>query len=267
MKLIYISLFIVLSACNGQKKTHTKKDVNTILAILAHPDDETAFGQILAKYAAEGKNVFLIIAADGRYGVEEHAGIQSGDSLALVRKKESICASEVLGINRPIFLEFHDGFGVVSGIGEYFDQTTRMKEKLVQSIQEVNPDVIITFGPDGDTGHLDHRGISDIVTELILREGWYEKYPLFYLTWPKEKLVSIPQGQMTSLNYVDKNYMNIHIKYSEEDRNKLFKSLECYKSQFTDNDVKNWIDAELIDTTFTTYFRQFVIDKNIRTEF
>ncbi|MCB1712591.1 MAG: PIG-L family deacetylase, partial [Candidatus Riesia sp.] len=250
MKYIVICLFI-LTSCTGQKKTGTSKDINTILAILAHPDDEAAFGQILAKYAAEGKNVFLIIAADGRYGVEEHAGIPAGDSLALVRKKESICASQILGINEPIFLEFHDGFGIVSGIGEYFNQTTRMKEKLAQSIQEINPDAIITFGPDGDTGHLDHRGISDIVTELILREGWYEKYPLFYLTWPKEKLVSIPQGNMTSLNYVDKNYMNIHIRYNAEDRNKLFKSLECYKSQLTEDDVKNWIEAELKDTTYT----------------
>jgi len=268
MKLIFRSLFLVLLiACNGQKDIETKKDINTIVAILAHPDDETAFGQILAKYASEGKNVFLVIAADGRYGVEEHAGIPAGDSLAIVRKKESICAGEILGINSPIFLEFHDGIGVVSGIGEYFEQTVQMKEKLARIIQEINPDVILTFGPDGDTGHLDHRGISDIVTELILREGWYEKYPLFYLTWPKEKLVDIPQGQMTSLNYVDKEYMNIHLKYNEEDRNKLFKSLECYKSQFTENDVKNWIEAELKDTTFTTYFRKFIVDKNIRTDF
>jgi len=266
-KLVLISLLMGLLSCSKQKEADSKKELKTIMAVLAHPDDEAAFGQILAKYAAEGKDVFLVIASDGRYGVEEHAGIPAGDSLAMVRKEESICASKTLGIESPIFLGLHDGFGLFDNIGEYFDQTAIIKKKLTQIIPEIKPDIIITFGPDGDTGHVDHKGIGDLVTEVILREGWYEKYPLYFLTWPKEKEVSIAQGQMTSLNYVDKNYMNIHITYNEEDRSKLFKSLECYKSQLTENDVKNWINAELKDTTFTTYFRQFITDKNIRTDF
>lgn len=62
----------------------------------------------------------------------------------------------------------------------------------------------MTFGPDGDTGHLNHKGISDLVTEIIVRnQGWYEKYPLYYLAWPKEKEFWIPQGELTNLNYVD----------------------------------------------------------------
>lgn len=267
IKLVLCGLLIGFISCDNPKEADTGKELKTIMAVLAHPDDESAFGHILAKYAAEGKNVFLVIAADGRYGVEEHAGIPPGDSLAIVRKQESICACESLGIKSPIFLELHDGFGLLNGLGEYFEQTATIKKKLTQIIQDINPDILITFGPDGDTGHVDHKGIGDLVTEVVLREGWYEKYPLYFLTWPKEKEVSIPQGQMTSLNYVDKKYMNVHIKYNEDDRSKLFRSLECYKSQLTENDVKNWVGAELRDTTFTTYFRQFKIDKNIRTAF
>lgn len=237
------------------------------MAILAHPDDESALGQILAKYAGEGKKVYLVIAADGRYGVEEHAGIPPGDSLAAIRKMESICAAETLGIEPPIFLGLHDAFGLLTGLDEYFVQTSQIKEKLAKIIQEIDPDMIITFGPDGDTGHLDHRGISDLVTEVILREGWYERYPLYYLAWPKEKQVAIPQGGMTSLNYVHKNYRNIHITYSEEDRARLFRSLHCYKSQFTERDIQEWIEAEKRDSTFTTYFRQFLVDTVVRTSF
>jgi len=244
-----------------------KVEPEIMMAILAHPDDEAAFGQILAKYASEGKKVILVIAADGRYGVEEHAGIPPGDSLALVRKKETQCASKVLGIEEPIFLELHDGFGLLSGLDEYFNQTKEIKEKLKKVIAEHKPDAIITFGPDGDTGHVDHKGISDLVTEVILREGWYEKYPLYYLAWPKNKEVSIPQGVMTSLNYVHKDYMNVQIKYTEADREKLFKALRCYKSQLTDNDVKSWINAELKDSTFVTSFRQFKTDIKIKNGF
>ncbi len=262
--ILYLALF--LFSCTSHESI-PKKDPNIILAILAHPDDESAIGQILAKFANEGKKVYLVIAADGRYGVEKHAGIPAGDSLAKVRKQESICAAQILGIKPPIFLGLHDVFGLLNGLDEYFIQTNQIKEKLVTIIQEIQPDIIITFGPDGDTGHLDHRGISDLVTEVILKEGWYEKYPLYFLAWAKEKQVAIPQGGMTSLNYVHEKYRNIRIKYSEEDRAKLFNSLNCYKTQFTEKDVEDWIEAEKKDSSFTTYFRQFLVDTVVRTSF
>jgi len=269
-QLLFIGLLFGITSCNHNKDLiyESKKETQTIMAILAHPDDESAIGQILAKYASEGKKVYLVIAADGRYGVEEHAGIPPGDTLAKIRMKETICASEILGIENPIFLGAHDVFGAMSGIDEYFRQTAEVKQKLTRTITEINPDAIITFGPDGDTGHMDHKGISDLVTEvLLMNKGFYEKYPLYYLAWPKEKEVSIPQGSLNSLNYVDKNYRNIHIKYTEEDRDKALKSLECYKSQLTNEDVEKWREAELKDTTFTTYFRKFVTDTKVKDHF
>ena len=78
--------------------------------------------------------------------------------------------------------------------------------------------------------------------------------------------MDIPQGGMTSLNYVDEKYLNVRIKYNESDRKKLFESLSCYKSQFTETDVRNWIDAELKDSSFTFYFRRFVTDSKEKTD-
>jgi len=262
MKFLSAILFsFILTSFNTGNKS------KVILAILAHPDDEAAVAQILAKYASEGNKVYLVLACDGRYGVEEHAGIPPGDSLVRVRQNESICASKILGIQPPVFLGFHDGLGGVSGIDEYFKQTTGLKKKLKEQIAQINPDLIITFGPDGDTGHPDHRGISDIATEVILSEGWYEKYPLYYIGWLKEKIVDIPQGGLTSLNYVDKKYLNVRIKYSQSDQKKLFESLSCYKSQMTAADVQKWKDAELKDTSFTFYFRHFLTDTKVTTGF
>ena len=262
MTLIALSLltFISTSFNAGNK-------AKIIMVILAHPDDESAVGQVLAKYASQNNKVYLVLACDGRYGVEEHAGIPAGDSLVQVRKKESICACSILGIESPIFLGFHDGLGIVSGLGDYFDQTIELKQKLKQQIEEIHPDAIITFGPDGDTGHPDHRAISDITTEVMLREGWCEKYPLYYIGWLKEKIVSIAQGQMTSLNYVDSKYLNVRVRYNKIDRQKLFESLSCYKSQFTDTDVKNWINAELKDSSFTFYFRSLRMENTMKSDF
>ena len=257
----YMLWLWVFLSCQPQNKS------KIILAILAHPDDESAVGQVLAKYASQGHKVHLLITCDGRYGVEEHAGIPAGDTLAEIRKKESVCACEKLGIEPPIFLGAHDGLGMFEGVGPYFGQTIPLKQKIKEQITAIQPTAILTFGPDGDTGHADHRAISAITTEVILSEGWYDTYPLYYIAWPKEKIVSIPQGQMSSLNYVDEKYLNVRIQYTEADRSKLFESLNCYKSQFTPSDVQEWIDAELKDSTFTFYFRKFTLDSKMATDF
>lgn len=264
-QLFVIGVLITCISC-FQSENKNNRVVKTILVVLAHPDDETAFGPILSRFANENKEVYLVIATDGRYGVEDHAGISSGDRLAAIRKEETICASEILGINPPIFLEAHDSFGILSGINEYFEQTTQLKNTISRLIEEINPDVIMTFGPDGDTGHLDHKGISDLVTEIIVRNrGWYEKYPLYYLAWPKEKEFWIPQGELTNLNYVDLQYRNVHLKYNQKDQSTFFESLHCYKSQFTSKDINLWIMAEKKDTTYTMYFREFSINNQVKT--
>lgn len=266
--IITLGIVIILSACTPRTDTESTQGPQTILAILAHPDDEAAIGQVLARYAREGHNVHLALAADGRYGFEEHAGIPPGDYLAQIRMNESICACETLGIKAPIFIGAHDGFGLLNGMDEYFRQSDMIKQRVTEIIGELNPNAILTFGPDGDTGHPDHKGISDLVTEVILRnEGWYEKYPLYYVAWPQEKEVWIAQGSQTALNYVAPKYMNVHITYSVDDRDKTFKSLDCYKSQYTETDVSQWIDAELRDSTFTSYFRQFKTDTTIKNRF
>ncbi|MBI2536668.1 MAG: PIG-L family deacetylase [Gemmatimonadetes bacterium] len=52
----------------------------TLVAVFAHPDDERIVGPLLARYAREGHEVYLVIATDGRKGVREHAGVPAGDS-------------------------------------------------------------------------------------------------------------------------------------------------------------------------------------------
>ena len=259
-QLILLASIWAVALISCTEKTGSK----VILTILAHPDDEAAVAPVLAKYSKSNK-VYLIIAADGRYGVREHAGIPPGDSLVLVRKLETICASGILGLQPPVFLGFHDGLGVVDGIGEYFDQTIELKNQLKRQIEEINPDLIITFGPDGDTGHPDHRGISDLTTEVILREGWYEKYPLYYIAWAKNKIISIPD--IGSLNYLDEKYLTVKIKYSEVDKEKLYESLRCYKSQLTEDEIANWIKSEKSDSINTFYFRKLVVDLNSKNDF
>lgn len=260
-------LLVALISCHSGADKENRKAANKILVLLAHPDDETAMAPMLAALVREGKEVTLAIAADGRYGVEKHAGIPAGDTLAAIRQKETICACEILGIKDVRFLGFHDGLGVITGVGEYFRQTTLLKEKIKALIDELQPDAILSFGPDGDTGHLDHKAVGDMATEVILREGWYQKYPLYYLAWQKEKKTWIPQGDLSSLNYLHKNYLSVQIPYTIQDKEKALQTYYCYKTQFAADEVGKMIQVEMEDSVLFSFFRPLVLDTLVRTHF
>jgi LmbE family N-acetylglucosaminyl deacetylase len=54
-----------------------------MLAVFAHPDDETFVGPLLAHYARQGVRVHLAIVTDGEKGASPHAGIRAGPDLAM----------------------------------------------------------------------------------------------------------------------------------------------------------------------------------------
>src|SRR6476661_2983500 len=74
----------------------------TLLAVFAHPDDETLVAPVLSRYAREGAHVVLVIATDGRRGAADWTGVPAGDSLATVRASEARCSARALGIEPPI---------------------------------------------------------------------------------------------------------------------------------------------------------------------
>jgi len=224
-----------------------------MLVILAHPDDETAIGPMLAMYARTNK-VYYVVATDGRYGTRVFKTAE--DTLIMIRANECQCSCSKLGIQPPFLLGFHDEFGLKTGIGEYFRQTKALKDSLIQKFELIKPDVVITFGPDGDTGHPDHRIIGSIVTEVILKEGWYHKYPLYYLGWTKSQAAKFG---IEDLNYLQEKYFTTATRFTQEDEKKSFESIRCYQSQNTNAEIQEWIKTEANDTANVLYFRKFEI--------
>lgn len=124
-----------------------------MLLIFAHPDDESfALGGTIAKYAEQGVNITLVSATRGEAG--KTAGICKPEQLGLVREQELLRAAEVLGISKVIFLGYLDKEVPLA-------PPLEIVEKLVRIIREVRPQVIITFGEDGASGHRDHRAIHN----------------------------------------------------------------------------------------------------------
>ena len=88
----------------------------TLVAVIAHSDDETAAAPILARYAREGVQVYLLVATDGAEG-GTHTTIPLGPELARARAEEARCAADALGAQPPILLGFPDGkLGTTSAI-------------------------------------------------------------------------------------------------------------------------------------------------------
>jgi LmbE family N-acetylglucosaminyl deacetylase len=239
-----------------------KQKQKVMLAVFAHPDDEGAIAQLLTKYSKNYK-VYIIIATDGRNGIKP--GFPTGDTLVKIREAESTCACQKMGIEPPIFLGYTDGFDTRNGVGEYLAKSKELKAKLTEQIKKLNPDVIITFGPDGDTGHADHRMISDMTTEIILKEGWAEQYPLYYIAWTKreDEKFKIIGG----LNTIAPSYINVSIKYSDKEEQKALEAIWCYKSQLSQEEMKEWVELETKDTTNVFHFRKLTVAKTKTKDF
>lgn len=231
----------------------------TLLAIFPHPDDETAIAEVLIKYAALGYNVQLIIATDGKDGTRV-TKIPAGDSLGKLRKDETRCACKIMGIAEPVFLGI-ERLDTKIGVGKYFGEHKRFLDTLKILIPKINPHIILTFGPDGDTHHAEHIVAGTTITELLLQEGWVEKYPLYYLGWTKE------QGNMFDLGYVHDQYLNVKIEYTQEQEVKALDIMPCYVTQYTPNELKEDREKKLADKSNSIHFRKFVVKKGMQNGF
>ena len=255
---IRIILFLPLLFAAFSLKAQPGKQ-KTLLAIFPHPDDETALAEVLVKYAKTGYKVQLIIATNGKDGTRV-TKIPAGDSLGNLRKEETKCACKIMGIEEPIFLGI-DRLDTRIGVGKYFGEHKKLLALLKNKIDSLDPDFILTFGPDGDTHHAEHIVTGAAVTELLLREDWVDKYPLYYLAWSKE------QGDLFNLGYVNEKYFNVKIPYSQEEENKALEIMPCYATQYTGEELKEDKLKKIKDKTNTLYFRRFVVAKGMQQVF
>src|SRR4051812_24992613 len=145
-----------------------------ILAVFAHPDDERVIGPLLSKLAREGRETHLVIATDGSKGVRDYAHIPAGPELASARTKEATCAATRLGVRKLHLLGLPDG-GLAS-----FEVLGRLRTSLAAIIDSVKPAVIITFGPEGGTGHPDHRLVGNVTSQIIESDDRYADIDLLY---------------------------------------------------------------------------------------
>jgi N-acetyl-1-D-myo-inositol-2-amino-2-deoxy-alpha-D-glucopyranoside deacetylase len=149
----------------------------TVLAIFAHPDDESlACGGTLARLADAGARVILLCASRGEAGsMSDPALVPDGD-LGGVRTRELREAAGVLGVAEVLIFDHPDG-------DLRWDHVSEFHEEIVKAIRTYRPDAVITFAEDGLYWHLDHIGVHER-TYTAVRSFGADAPPLYYVTIP-----------------------------------------------------------------------------------
>jgi LmbE family N-acetylglucosaminyl deacetylase len=133
-----------------------------VLGVFAHPDDaEIAAGGTLAKWAAAGRDVYLLVLTNGDRGSQDRTLDRA--ELAAIRLRETEAAAAVLGVRSvTVFGDVHDGD---------LENTTAIRERVVRKIREVRAETIVSVDPTAVFfegryyNHSDHRNAGWIALD------------------------------------------------------------------------------------------------------
>lgn len=150
----------------------------TIVAVFAHPDDETfGPGGTLHKLS-KNNTIYTICATDGSAG-ENHSDDHS-HSISDIRHEELRNASRILGVKDVYFLGFRDGELCNN---QYHSIADAVRSKL----EELKPEIVITFEPKGVSGHIDHIAMS-MITTFVVRDLPFVETLMYYATLKERAL-------------------------------------------------------------------------------
>jgi LmbE family N-acetylglucosaminyl deacetylase len=160
----------------------SRSTLGTLLGVWAHPDDEAYLSAgLMATTRDQGGHVVVATATWGEGGT---AGPTkwSPRRVAALRQRELRASLAALGVDEHHWLGYRDG------TCEEVDEAVAVSE-VARLLEQVRPEVIVTFGPDGMTGHPDHRAVSQWTTRAWRETGspaalWYATVtPAFHERW------------------------------------------------------------------------------------
>jgi LmbE family N-acetylglucosaminyl deacetylase len=129
------------------------EDLGTVVGVWAHPDDEAYLaGGLMALARAAGSRVVCVTATSGERGTPDPQRWPP-DRLAALRAAELARSLAILGVVE------HHALGLPDGGCAEVDPAGPVS-RIAEILEEVRPDTVLTFGPDGITGHADHRAVS-----------------------------------------------------------------------------------------------------------
>jgi len=160
----------------------------TLLAVFAHPDDE-AFraGGTLALLARRGVRVHLLTATRGEAGSCGDPPLCAPEELPAVREAELRCACRALGVEPPRLLDYRDG--TLSDVDD-----EQGAAHVLAAVRELRPQALLTWPPDGLSGHPDHMAVSHWTMRVFEQAAaWGPAAPaaLYHLAVPRSVAVAL----------------------------------------------------------------------------
>jgi LmbE family N-acetylglucosaminyl deacetylase len=134
-----------------------------VLAVLAHPDDaEISAGGTLAKWAAAGREVHLLVLTNGDRGSSDPWSDRA--ELAATRRAETEAAGRILGLTNTHVVDVHDG---------ELENTTDVRELVIRRIRMVRAETVLSVDPSAwffenrYYNHSDHRRAGEIALDAV----------------------------------------------------------------------------------------------------
>ena len=144
--------------------------MGTLVCFHAHPDDEAiSTGGSMAKAAAEGHRVVLVVATNGEHG-EVPDDLADGETLEDRRRAETECSAKVLGVQRVAWLGYSDSgmTGWEQNDDEHSFHQAPIDEaaaRLAAILREEDADVLTIYDWHGTYGHPDHVKVHTVGTQ------------------------------------------------------------------------------------------------------
>jgi LmbE family N-acetylglucosaminyl deacetylase len=139
--------------------------LGSILSVWAHPDDESYLcAGLMAVAARAGYRVVCVTATRGELGSTDPDRWPPGPDLAAVRTGELAACLAEIGVTEHRWLDYPDG-----GCADV--DPAEPIARIRASAEELRPDAVLTFGPDGATYHPDHIAVSGWTTEAVRGSG------------------------------------------------------------------------------------------------
>ncbi len=134
-----------------------------LLGLFAHPDDDAfGIGGTCALHAEE-LALMVVFATSGEAGRIADDALATRDTLGAVREREALAAYRVLGVDAELrFLRLPDG-----RVAEVPRED--LAARFAEAVEAFRPEVVVTFGPEGITGHEDHIAVGRAATDAFHR--------------------------------------------------------------------------------------------------
>jgi len=189
-----------------------------VVVFTPHPDDsEFGAAGTIARWVAEGREVFYVICTNGDKGSADPE--MTSERLAAIREQEEREAAAVLGVKEVVFLRYPDG-----GL----EDTLEFRGRIVRCIREFRPEVVLTSDPYRRyIWHRDHRVTGRVVLDAVF------PYARDRLSYPEHEAEGLKPHKVKEVYLWGSEDPDTFIDISQTFDTKIA-ALRCHRSQISE---------------------------------